>query len=252
MEYRPLEVTIISAKGLKDIGHLSKMDVYVITTISGDPRTQKTPVDKDGGSHPSWDFTMKFTVDETAIQANCLNLVFQLRHERTLLADKDIGEVHVPVKELLGNAAGDEKPAVLAEYPVRNPSGKDEGTLKFSFKFGPVYRTGTGTSSIHPSPVNVLDPNTPSALPAGYPPALPFQPPQLPAGYPPPAMGQYGYPGYPLPPPPGAGYPPMEPGYGYPPVQQQQHPPRRNHYAQSAGLVGALIGAMVLGENLGN
>lgn len=115
----------------------------------------------------------------------------------------------------------------------------------------PVYMHA-GTSLIHPSPVNVLDPNTPSALPAGYPPALPFQPPQLPAGYPPPAMGQYGYPGYPLPPPPGAGYPPMEPGYGYPPVQQQQHPPRRNHYAQSAGLVGALIGAMVIGENLGN
>lgn len=149
MEYRPLEVTIISAKGLKDIGHLSKMDVYVIATISGDPRTQKTPVDKDGGSHPSWDFTMKFTVDETAIQANCLNLVFQLQHERTLLADKDIGEVHVPVKELLGNAAGDEKLAVLAEYPVRNPSGKDEGTLKFSFKFGPVYRTGTGNTIQH-------------------------------------------------------------------------------------------------------
>lgn len=93
--------------------------------------------------------------------------------------------------------------------------------------------------------------NARPGLPAGYPPALPFQPPQLPAGYPPPAMGQYGYPGYPPPPPPGAGYPPMEPGYGYPPVQQQQHP-RRNHYAQSAGLVGALIGAMVIGENLGN
>ncbi|XP_058179812.1 protein SRC2-like isoform X2 [Rhododendron vialii] len=232
MEYRPLEVTIISAKGLKDIGHLSKMDVYVISTISGDPWTHKTPVDKDGGSHPSWDFTMKFTVDETAIQANSLNLVFQLRHERTLLADKDIGEVHVPVKELLGNAAGDDKPAVLAEYPVRNPSGKDEGT-----------------SSIHPPPVNVPDPNTPPAFPAGNPPGLPFQ---LPAGYPPPAMGQYGYPGYPPPPPLGTGYPPMEPGYGYPPVQQQQHPPRRNHYAQSAGLVGALIGAMVIGENLGN
>lgn len=146
MEYRPLEVTVISAKGLKDIGHLSKMDVYVIATISGDPRTQKTLVDTDGGSHPSWDFTMKFTVDETAIQANCLNLVFQLRHERTLLADKDIGEVHVSVKELLGNAAGDDKPAILVEYPVRNPSGKDEGTLKFSFKFGPVYRTGAGNT----------------------------------------------------------------------------------------------------------
>lgn len=87
---------------------------------------------------------MKFTVDERAVQANCLNLVFQLRHERTLLADKDIGEVHVPVKELLGNAAGDDKPTALAEYPVRNPFGKDEGILKFSFKFGPVYGTGAG------------------------------------------------------------------------------------------------------------
>lgn len=253
MEYRPMEVTIISAKDLKDIGHFSKMDVYVIASISGDPRTQQTPVAKNGGSHPCWDHTMKFTVDEMAVQANYLNLVFQLRHGRTLLADKDVGEVHVPIKELLGNAAGDDEPAVLAQYPVRNPTSKDEGTLKFSFKFGPVYKASAGTSSINPPPVNVLDPNTPPAMPAGYPPALPFQPPQLPAGYPPPppAMGQYGYPGYPLPPAAAAGYPPLEPGYGYPPVQQQQHPPRRNQYAQSAGLVGALIGAMVIGENCG-
>ncbi|KAH7864677.1 hypothetical protein Vadar_032527 [Vaccinium darrowii] len=63
------------------------------------------------------------------------------------------------------------------------------------------------------------------------------------AGYPPPehATGQYGSPGF-TQPPPAAGYPPMKPGYGNPPVQ---HPPRRSR----AGLVGALIVAMLSGAN---
>ncbi|KAL7172181.1 hypothetical protein ACSBR2_031805 [Camellia fascicularis] len=127
MEQRPLEITKVSAKGLKDVGHFFKMDISVSIAISGDPPThQKTPVDKDGGSTPSWNYPMKFTINEGAIQMNDLNLIFKLRHERTLVDDKDVGEVHVPVKELLNNT-GESKSLVSAEYPVRKPSGKAKG-----------------------------------------------------------------------------------------------------------------------------
>ncbi|GFY98729.1 hypothetical protein Acr_13g0001300 [Actinidia rufa] len=277
MEYRPLEITIISAKGLKDVGAFSKMDVYVIATISGDPRTeQKTPIDKNGGSSPSWNHTMRFTVDEAAAQTNRLNLIFQLRHERNLLGDKDVGEVHVPIKELLGNT-GDNKSAALAEYPVRKPSGKAKGKLKFSYKFGAMYQNHAGTSSMYPAQVKadpyvppVAVPYAPPAQPppAGYPSPASYVPPHPPAGYPAPgsyvpptpplgypapapATGGYGYPygGYPPHPAP-AGYPPMAGGYGYPPVQQQ--PPKKNKFGAGAGLgaglVGGLIGGMLIGD----
>ncbi|GMP90878.1 hypothetical protein CsSME_00041816 [Camellia sinensis var. sinensis] len=127
MEQRQLEITIVSAKGLKDVGHFSKMDIFVSIAISGDLSThQKTSVDKDGGSTPSWNYPMKFTIDDAAIQMNGLNLIFTLRHERTLVGDKDVGEVHVPVKNLLNNA-GESKSPISAKYPVRKPSGKAKG-----------------------------------------------------------------------------------------------------------------------------
>ncbi|PSR94770.1 hypothetical protein CEY00_Acc25524 [Actinidia chinensis var. chinensis] len=277
MECRPLEITIISAKGLKDVGAFSKMDVYVVATISGDPRTeQKTPIDKDGGSSPSWNHTMRFTVDEAAAQTNRLNLIFQLRHERNLLGDKDVGEVHVPIKELLGST-GDDKSDALVEYPVRQPSGKVKGKLKFSYKFGAVYQNHAGTNSMYPAAVKdpyhppVAVPYAPPAQPppAGYPPPGSYVPPPPPSGYPAPgpsgypipgpsgypapapAAGGYGYPygGYPPNPPP-SGYPPMAGGYGYPPMQQQQ--PNKNKFGAGAGLgvglVGGLVGGMLIGD----
>ena len=51
--YRSLQVTLLSAKGIKMVKQISKMDVYVVATVSGDPRSlQKTSVHKDGGSKP--------------------------------------------------------------------------------------------------------------------------------------------------------------------------------------------------------
>ncbi|GFZ13713.1 hypothetical protein Acr_23g0020980 [Actinidia rufa] len=233
MEYRPLEITIISAKGLKDVGAFSKMDVYVVATISGDPRTeQKTPIDKDGGSSPSWNHTMRFTVDEAAAQTNRLNLIFQLRHERNLLGDKDVGEVHVPYQrapwKYRRRQADPYHPPVAVPYapPAQPPPAG------------------------YPPPGSYVPPPPPSGYPAPGPSGYP---PPGPSGYPAPApaAGGYGYPygGYPPNPPP-SGYPPMAGGYGYPPVQQQQ--PKKNKFGAGAGLgvglVGGLVGGMLIGD----
>ncbi|GMP87756.1 hypothetical protein CsSME_00040001 [Camellia sinensis var. sinensis] len=162
---RQLEITIVWAKGLKDVGHFSKMDVYVSVAISGNPCThQKTPVDKDGGSTPSWNYPRKFTIDEGAIQMNGLNLIFMLRHERTLLGDKDVGEVHVPVKGLLNNA-GDSKSPVSAEYPVRKPSGNQRRT-KVCLQIRSGYPTPASSGYKYPLPAGYR----PMAQGYGYPP----------------------------------------------------------------------------------
>uniref|UniRef100_A0A5B7A254 Putative cytokinesis protein sepA-like n=1 Tax=Davidia involucrata TaxID=16924 RepID=A0A5B7A254_DAVIN len=272
MEYRSLEINIISAKDLKNVNFINKMDVYVVVSISGDQRTkQKTPVNRDGDSNPTWNFPMKFTVDESAAQQNRLTLMFKLRCERSL-GDKDIGEVHVPIKELLDNV-GDGKMQFLS-YQVRKPSGKPKGQLNLSYKFGekvaaagavataaksdepvtayPAPATLAGPSSAYPPPPPYAGAGGYGYPPpqGGYPPAGGGYPPP-PGGYPPAPVAGYGYPppaygGYPPPPPPGYGYPP-QPGYGYPPVQQ---PPKKNNMGLGlgAGLLGGALGGLLIGD----
>ncbi|XP_010549744.1 PREDICTED: protein SRC2 homolog [Tarenaya hassleriana] len=250
MECRPLDLTIISAEDLKDIQMIGKQDVYAVVSINGDARTkQKTPVDKDCGTKPKWKHHVKLTVDDTAARENRLTLVFQIIADRPIAGDKVIGEVSVPVKELLdqNSKSGDEEKTVT--YAVRLPNGKAKGSLKFSFKFGEKFTYGPNGPSVGPSALPV-DHKTMDQPVQAYPPghAAPpgpyggMYPPSAagPSGYPPPGHGQghddkhgtaYAYPppgayppapGYPppggYPPPPQHGYPgyPPAPGYGYP------------------------------------
>ncbi|KAL6977248.1 DNA-directed RNA polymerase, partial [Sarracenia purpurea var. burkii] len=55
------------------------------------------------------------------------------------LDDRDIGEVTVPVKELLDNSTvnnGNNSSEAMVDYQVCKPPGKPKGSLKFSYKFG--------------------------------------------------------------------------------------------------------------------
>ncbi|KAL3505747.1 hypothetical protein ACH5RR_031129 [Cinchona calisaya] len=252
MEYRTLEINNLSGRDLNNVNLITKMDVYIVVSISGagdkNKQKKKTPVDSDGDTNPSWNCPMNFTVDETAANQNRLTLVFKLRCDRTL-GDKDIGEVHVPIKELLessGGAAAEWKQKFVS-YQVRKPSGKPKGQLNFSYKFvekisGPAKVKAdhepvtayfaaaaappmVGTSSPYPPP----NPYPPAAGP--YPPpkeggSSGYGPPSV--GYPAPAASGYPAPaaaGYPPPPPTGYeygygygyGYPPPPPYGGYPP-----------------------------------
>ncbi|XP_021974435.2 protein SRC2-like [Helianthus annuus] len=101
-DYRTLNLTLISANGLTKA---AKLHVYAVASIS-DSRAAitvqkfKTSVHKDGDSDPTWNFPMKFTVNEAAGLQNRLTLVVKIKVER-MLVDKNLGEVRVPIKELL-------------------------------------------------------------------------------------------------------------------------------------------------------
>ncbi|KAL6970305.1 DNA-directed RNA polymerase [Sarracenia purpurea var. burkii] len=269
MEYRSLEIKVISAKDLKNVNLISKMDVYVAVSISGDPKTeQKTTVDRNGNTNPTWNFPMKFTVDESATRQNRLNLVFTLRCDRNL-GDKDIGEVTVPVKELIGSI--DEGKLQFLTYQVRRPSGRPKGELNFSYKWGEKIARAVapppasahlkaeepvtaypapvvGTSSSYPPP-----PYMATASSSPYPPQGGYPPPPASVYPPPPVVAGYGYPppppygGYPPgPPPPGYGYQ-SQPGYGYPPVQQPAKK-KNSGLGLGAGLLGGALGGLLIGD----
>ncbi|XP_025012730.1 protein SRC2 [Ricinus communis] len=229
MEQRTLEIKLISAKDLKDVNLFSKMDVYAVLSISGDSQQPKqktkTPVDHDGGINPTWNFPAKFIIIETPAQQNRLNLDIKLRCERAL-GDKDVGEVHVPIKELLDSINGDGNSMQFVNYQVRKPSGKS--------KVGP----SAAVAAPYGGPGG---PYPPPPMAAGY----AYPPPPSYAGYPPPPPPGYGYP----PPPPGYGYPPAQPGYGYPPPVQQQQPKKSKFgLGLGAGLLGGAIGGLLIGD----
>ncbi|CDY66029.1 BnaA06g37790D [Brassica napus] len=147
MECRPLDLTIISAEDLKDIQLIGKQDLYAVVSINRDARTkQKTKVDKDCGTKPKWRHQIKLTVDDAAANENRLTLVIEIVADRPIAGDKPVGEVSVPVKELLDQNEEEEK---TVTYAVRLPNGKTKGSLKFSFKFGEKYTFGGASSAPH-------------------------------------------------------------------------------------------------------
>ncbi|KAK8507099.1 hypothetical protein V6N13_069891 [Hibiscus sabdariffa] len=246
MAHRTLEINVISAKGLKNFNLIDRMDVFCIVSLKGGASKEKvrTPVDKDCGKNPNWNFPVKFAIDESLAQKNDLKIKFKVVCER-ILGDKELGKVSVPVKELL-DSPGEGGSMKFVSFQVRRPSGRAEGSLDFSYRFGDVVAApvkpekNKGGDDYHHQPV--------TAYPAGHMAAgsSSRDPYVVPGGYPPPSQAGYGYPpppphvadgygGYPPQgvPPPGYGYPPPQPGYGYPPpggygYPPMQQPPKNN------------------------
>lgn len=242
MEYRPLNITVISAEGIKDVKLFSKMDVYAEVSIAGYPQSmKKTFVDKNSGTKPKWNHRMEIIVDEPYLTKPGLSLLFQLKAESTFSTDKDIGSVTVPIHELFQPDAAEDR---VVEYPVHTTSGKPKGTLKFSYRFGEKFTQQTEAKPRVDEPVTAY-PAAPYPAGQSYAaaPAHPY-PPQ----YPPPP-GPAGYGAYPQTS--GYGYQPPPP-YGYPPQYAQAQKPKKNKMGMGAGLglgIGAgLLGGLLVGE----
>ncbi|KAF4355189.1 protein SRC2 [Cannabis sativa] len=238
MEQRLLEINVISARDLNDVNIMTKMDVYVVVSLSGDSQQTKTNVHRGSGTNPTWNFPVKFTINDSSADsaAQHRNLVFTLFCDRAL-GDKEIGQVNVPVKELLDSAATSSSTQFVS-YQVRKPSGKPKGELHFSYKLSPPQQLTEKPVKFYPTvevgptamvatpPWPVVGGYIPVQPGVGYgqggsyhyyaPPPGPPPPPHHHNIYPP---TPHGYGSYPPPPPPGYGYP-NGPGYGYPPHQQ--------------------------------
>ncbi|KAM0015048.1 putative C2 domain-containing protein [Helianthus debilis subsp. tardiflorus] len=152
MEYTTLDLTLVSAKGLTKAGKLS---VYAVASISDSRKVIskvqkfKTPFHKDSGSDPTWNFPMKFTLNKAATLQDRLTLVVKIKGAR-MLVDKNLGEVRVPIKELLEGVKPEGKTMQNVCYEVRGRDGEVKGALSFSYKFGEKtsgYSSGKGVRS---------------------------------------------------------------------------------------------------------
>ncbi|KAJ4886636.1 Calcium-dependent lipid-binding (CaLB domain) family protein [Raphanus sativus] len=270
-----LELNIYSAKDLENVNLITKMDVYAVASIIGHDfqiHKERTAVDRTGGSEPTWDHAVKFSLDQRLAREGRLTLVVKLVCDR-ILGSKDVGEVQVPVLELLisspsFNGDGQGTRMRFVTYQVSTPCGKGKGSLTFSYRFdtmscnpdvpvSPVQPIRIGTSYSFPStnylPASVVYP--PWSQSQEY--SAPSYPHQPVTGYPPPHH-HYDQ-GIMYPPPPSYhqlqqsqsfhGYPTSSSGYahGSPPR------PRKNKKGVGLGtralLLGGALGGLLL-ENL--
>ncbi|XP_009589618.1 protein SRC2 homolog [Nicotiana tomentosiformis] len=261
MEWRPFDITVLSADGIKNVNLFYPMDVYVEVSIFGYAKNKKKSfVDKKGGTCPRWNYPMKFTLDEPSLTKPDLSLFFRLRSNR-FFGDKDIGIVTIPIQELFTDSTSNDEGSAerIVEYQVFTAgTRKPKGTVKFAYKFGKKFAHNQHINGYPALPAGTQHVN--HQLVTGYPQT--HMPPvwcgtsstgmtyhqHHPGGYSSPGYGEYG--GYPtaMPPP---GYPPTgydqyppPPGYGYnPPMQQQVQQPNNNK--------GNKFGAMGVGLGLG-
>ncbi|KQK06630.1 protein SRC2 [Brachypodium distachyon] len=138
MASRTVDVTLVSARDLRDVNLVSKMEVYAVVYLAGDPLSkQRVATDRAGGRDPSWNATVRVTVPASGAGSGALRVL--LRTERAL-GDRDVGEVIIPLSEIL-SGAGDEPSteAKLRAYKVRKVgSSKAHGVLNLSYKLGGV------------------------------------------------------------------------------------------------------------------
>ncbi|KAL5229219.1 hypothetical protein ABZP36_017484 [Zizania latifolia] len=212
MAQRTVELTMISAKDLKDVNMFSKMEVYAVVSLSADPRSrQRIAADRTGGRNPTWNATLRFTVPASG--AGSLHVL--LRAERAL-GDRDVGEVHIPLSELLSGVPDGAVPAKFVAYQVRKiSSGKPQGVLNFSYKLGEVTQSGAYAGGVAQAAYTQPPPAAAYPPSAAYPPAAKSDGP--PAAYPPPIV----YPPAAKADGPAAAYPPQS---AYPPPGKANEP----------------------------
>ncbi|KAI3825861.1 hypothetical protein L1987_07553 [Smallanthus sonchifolius] len=195
--YRPLDITVISASGLENFLFFFRTRVYVVVSLINGNSVVEKKTHSTHGRNPKWNHRIKFPVEESAIYTT--TLLFVLRQHR-LCGDRDIGEVSIPVSELLEANSGSSEHVV--DYQVQSMRGKSVGTFTFCHQFREKVcpaRDATGTTP----PATTYTNNQQGINPAYH------QPPGY-ANYPAP---QYGT---------GVGWYHPTGGYPYPPQHHQQ------------------------------
>ncbi|KAE8699290.1 hypothetical protein F3Y22_tig00110584pilonHSYRG00620 [Hibiscus syriacus] len=131
-----IEVRVISCKSLRAFNFFQKLSVYALVSIANDDddnvdrkQPQRTPTDREGDGNPEWNHTIRFNL---FCDCDKYFLHFDLYHEGAMFGDKFIGEVVVPLVDLVQKS--NNGCVRFVTYQVRTRDGKSNGTLDFSFK----------------------------------------------------------------------------------------------------------------------
>ncbi|KAJ8759916.1 hypothetical protein K2173_010062 [Erythroxylum novogranatense] len=150
-EWTALELTLISCRHLKAFKIFQKLSVYAVVSIYNDElkkkeQRHKTAVDREGGGSPEWnDSTMHFDLktisssSPSSLPSHHLYLRFDLCCEGVVFGKRAIGQVCVPLKDLIKESSGTDLTRSVS-YQVRSSDKRPNGVLSFSYK---VHRNNT-------------------------------------------------------------------------------------------------------------
>ncbi|XVE86388.1 hypothetical protein DITRI_Ditri18aG0031100 [Diplodiscus trichospermus] len=142
MDWSSLELKVISCRDLKAFNFFKKLSAYSVVSImimneqakkkeeqQKHVQRQKTCIHK-GGRNPEWNHIFQFDLQGLPPEeSDNVFVKFDLRSES--LVDRRIGEVRVPLKDLIDEFCGVVR---YVSYQVRNSDGKANGVLNFSYR----------------------------------------------------------------------------------------------------------------------
>lgn len=148
MEASTLELTVLSCQGLGAFNFFQKVSPYAAVSIVSDrpdssdggnwpSQRQKTPVDRAGNRKPEWNHALTFDLGPYKSShggekyPEDFFVMFELRCKGTVFQNRTIGEVRVPLSDLIGEFRGARR---FLSYQVRTIHGRANGVLNFSYK----------------------------------------------------------------------------------------------------------------------
>jgi Ca2+-dependent lipid-binding protein len=119
MEFRWVEVTIISAQDLKDVKTIGKMSPYAVAWIYPDAKVS-TPVHPKGGVNPTWNANITLKCDDRGIEQGNAVMTIDIYNHGTV-GNKQIGSVSIPLSQGLPSfsAAKGKDPTKMVESEAK-------------------------------------------------------------------------------------------------------------------------------------
>ncbi|KAH7332386.1 hypothetical protein KP509_20G084600 [Ceratopteris richardii] len=129
MEYRNIDITIVSAEGLKKVTLLSKMQPYAVVYVVDPHIGLRTQVDKQGGTNPAWNQRLSLPVSDALFHkpGSFLNVV--IWSKGSLMGDKLVGKASIPLSQLLQESNREE---TMKTCPLRRSSFEVTGAVRLS------------------------------------------------------------------------------------------------------------------------
>ncbi|EXC29389.1 BON1-associated protein 2 [Morus notabilis] len=124
---REIEVLIISAEGLKNVKHATKMRTHAQVYVEKDRHVATTHLDEKGGTNPTWKDIVKVKFREDPRESDVIAALNVDIYARGRVREKPVGSARVLLCDVLkGGDAADP-----AENPVQvwRRSGRPQGLL---------------------------------------------------------------------------------------------------------------------------
>jgi len=128
---REIEVLIISAQGLKNVKHVTRMRPYAVVYVEKD-HVAKTQVDEHGGTEPTWNEVVKVEFKEGLPESDVMAALNVDIYARGHVREKPVGSARVLLCDVLKGGDPSEpsdNPIQCITVQVWRPSGRPHGLL---------------------------------------------------------------------------------------------------------------------------